>query len=102
MARGQRRHDGGETLGGTRLEEARSSAAWLMKGRMGHASVARGFSFRRRKWVSKDGSNSNGWIRLGLREKMAPSNGALVVSAAKLAAKLISGVLSWFLHVGSK
>jgi hypothetical protein len=33
---------------------------------------------------------------------MVPNNGALVVSAAKLAGKLISGVLSWFLHVGSK
>jgi hypothetical protein len=102
MARGRRRHGGGETLGGARLEEARSGAAWLMKGRMGHTSVARGFSFRRRVWVPKDGSSNNGWIRLGLREKMVPNNGALVVSAAKLAGKLISGVLSWFLHVGSK
>ena len=49
-----------------------------------------------------DGSSSNGWIRLGLREKMAPNSGALVVSAAKLEGKLISGVLSSFLHVGSK
>jgi hypothetical protein len=49
-----------------------------------------------------DGSSSNGWIGLGLREKMTTNNGTLVVSAAKLAGKLISGVLAWFLHVGSK
>jgi hypothetical protein len=66
--------------------------ALLNRTREGDASCSTGM----------DGSSSNGLIRLGLREKMAPNNGALVVSAAKLAGKLISGVLSWFLHVGSK